>query len=95
MIFIFVLIYFSYSLMFWGGTLLNGGPNNTGSWPFLYTLTGLGQPPPQAQQQQQPGQPAGQPGPVPGQGSTSQASGGPSSLGAAVQYGQQAFQPHA
>lgn len=79
MIFVVGLVYFSYSLCFWGGTLLNGGPGNTGSWPFLYTLTGLGPLPPQVQNQ--PGQTGGQPG---GVGSTAISSGGPSSLGAAA-----------
>lgn len=37
-----LIVYLSYTLMFWGNTLMNGGPDNTGSWPFLYVLLGLG-----------------------------------------------------
>lgn len=45
-----LIVYLSYTLMFWGGTLMNGGPDGSASWPFLYCLLGLG-PKPQGLQQ--------------------------------------------
>lgn len=36
------LFYLSYGLMFWGATLVGGGPGDTGAWPLMYTLLGLG-----------------------------------------------------
>jgi hypothetical protein len=40
-----ILLYLGYALMFWGATMIAGGPNNTGSWPILYTLAKLGSAP--------------------------------------------------
>lgn len=48
------IFYVAYACMFWGQTLLAGGPNNTSSWPFLFTLTGLGPGPRPAGTPQQP-----------------------------------------
>ena len=36
------LAYLGYGLMFWGSTLLGGGPGNTGAWPLMYALFGIG-----------------------------------------------------
>lgn len=36
------LLMIGYALVFWGSTLLMGGPNNTGSWSFSYTMFGWG-----------------------------------------------------
>lgn len=34
--------YLGYGFMFWGATLLGGGPGQTGAWPLMYVLFGLG-----------------------------------------------------
>ena len=39
------LVYLGYGLMFWGSTLLGGGPGNTGAWPLMYALFGIGDKP--------------------------------------------------
>ena len=39
------LVYLGYTFCFWGTTLLAGGPQNTGSWPLMYALLGIGTPP--------------------------------------------------
>lgn len=36
------LVYVGYGFMFWGATLLGGGPGQTGAWPLMYVLLGLG-----------------------------------------------------
>jgi hypothetical protein len=33
-----ILFGIGYALLWWGSTLLFGGPNNTGSWPFLCAM---------------------------------------------------------
>lgn len=39
------LLYLGYGLCFWGTTLLAGGPDQTGSWPLMYTLFAVGRKP--------------------------------------------------
>lgn len=39
------LAFLGYGLCYWGSTLINGGPGNTGAWSLLYTLTRLGKGP--------------------------------------------------
>ena len=36
------LVYAGYGFMFWGATLLGGGPYQTGAWPLMYVLLGIG-----------------------------------------------------
>ena len=40
------LFFVGYSVAWWGSTLLMGGPQGTGSWPFMYAMLKLGTPPP-------------------------------------------------
>lgn len=34
--------YLGYGFMFWGATLLGGGPGQTGAWPLMFVLLGIG-----------------------------------------------------
>jgi hypothetical protein len=43
-----ILFFIGYGLFWWGNTLLMGGPDGTGAWPFWYAMFKIGSGPVQA-----------------------------------------------